>query len=248
MRILFMGGKNIGCACFEYLIEREENVIGVIPNIDSDTLKDRWYRSITEIAIKNEIPVYGFKNINDKQSIEFIKNLKPDIIFVVYYDKILKKELIDIPPKGCINLHLALAEEYRGCYPTTWALINGEKRYGVTLHYIDEGVDTGDIIAQKEFEIEEDDTGETLYDKTTKYGIKLFKEVFPLIKENKVKARKQITNEKTKTYKRIFPSREIKIDKKTKDYIRALIFEPFKEPYFYIGKKKMIVKEEKEKE
>jgi len=167
-----------------------------------------------------------------------IQQMAPDMIVVVYYDRILKKDIIDIPPMGCINLHMALAEEYRGCYPTTWAIINGETKTGVTLHYIDEGIDTGDIIAQKVVKIEPDDTGKSLYNKCTMAGVELFKETFPLLMNGTAPRRKQVTTRNTKYYGRCFPSHNVG------NYIRALTFPPFPEPYFYIGDKKMVIKEE----
>ena len=176
-----------------------------------------------------------------------VKGLSPDIIFVVYYDQILKSEIINIPPMGCINLHTALSEEYRGCYPATWAILNREKRVGVTIHHINEGIDTGDIIAQKEVFVADEDTGKTLYDKCTKAGVELFSEQFPLIMSGKAARRKQITTAKTKHYKRMFPTQEIDFSKSGDEifvHIRAHLFEPFPPPFFCIGDKKFIVKEE----
>jgi methionyl-tRNA formyltransferase len=249
MRIVFMGGKNIGCGCLKYLIEREEDrVVGIIVN-PSDTAKDRWYESATELGIANNIPVYLFENINSPESVSLVRELSPDIIVVVYYDQILKKDIIHIPPKGCINLHMALAEEYRGCYPTTWAIINGEKRTGVTLHYIDEGIDSGDIIAQREVTITDGDTGKSLYKRCTKTGLELFREQFPLISSGKAARRKQATTAKTKYYKREFPSRELDFSRPGREifnHIRALLFEPFPPPFFRIGNRRFIIKEEKD--
>jgi len=245
MRVLFAGGKDVGWGCLEYLIrESQSEVVGVFINRGSDTAKDRWYRSAAEIALAHHIPVFAPRSMNSARAIDVIRNLAPDIIVVVYYDQILKREVIDIPPHGCINLHMALAEEYRGCYPTTWALINGEKRTGVTLHYIDEGIDTGDIIAQKEVEITESDTGKSLYYKCTAAGVQLFSETFPLIEQGKAPRRKQKTTDKTRYYRRVFPSREIDFSKSGQeiyDYIRALTFPPFPPPYFYIGDTKMVI-------
>ncbi len=249
MKVLFMGGKNVGCGCLKYLIERQtEQVVGIIVN-PSDIAKDRWYESATDLGFQNNIPVYSVKNINSPTGVSIVRKLSPYIIVVVYYDQILKKEIINIPSMGCINLHMALAEEYRGCYPTTWAIINGEKRMGVTLHYIDEGVDTGDIIAQKEVPITNEDTGESLYEKSTKACIELFREQFPLIVSGKASKKKQITTVKTKYYRREFPSRELDFSKPGKEifnHIRALLFEPFPPPFFYIGNKKMIIKQDKD--
>jgi methionyl-tRNA formyltransferase len=247
MRILFFGGKNIGCGCLKHIIESRAEVVGVVTN-PSDIEKDRWHESVAEIASNQNIPVFITQNINSAEGISYIKRQSPDIIFVVYFDEILKSEIIGIPPLGCINLHMALAEEYRGCYPTTWAILNGEKRTGVTLHYIDEGIDTGDIISQVKVPITEYDTGKSLYDKCTKAGIDLFHEQFQFIVDGVANRRKQATNSDSKYYKRDYPSREIDFSKdgeRILTHIRAHLFEPFPPPFFSIGGKKYIIIEEK---
>ncbi len=247
LRVLFIGGKDVGCGCLRCLIENSKiDVVGIIAN-PSDTAKNRWYESAVGVGLENNIPTHTIKDINSSKSISLIKSLSPDIIFAVYYDQILSSEVIDIPPYGCINLHLALSEEYRGCYPTTWAILNGEKRVGATIHYIDTGIDTGDIIAQKEVLISDTDTGKTLYDKCTQAGIELFREQISSATFPNFDRRKQATTSKTKYYKRSFPTQEIDFSKSGNevfDHIRAHLFEPFPPPYFYIGDTKYIVMKE----
>ena len=246
MKILFMGGKNIGYGCLKLLIASKVDIVGIIVN-PSDTDAARWYESTAELGLHHNLPVFMIEDINSEKGVAYIKELAPDLIIVVYYDKILKKRIIDIPRKGCINLHMALAEEYRGCFPTTWAIMNGEQRCGVTLHYVDEGIDSGDIIEQKEIIIDEGDTGRGLYEKCTRAGIELFREELPRILSDTVKRRKQVTTEKTKYYKRNFPNREIDFSKSGREIynrIRALIFDPFPPPFFYIGETKYVIKQE----
>lgn len=249
MRVLFMGGKNIGCACLDYLVERKTNLVGIIVNTDTDVEANRWYRSATETGLRQNIPVFSPRNINSTEGVRLVKSLKPELIVVAYYDQILKNGILSIPKLGSINLHMALAEEYRGCYPTTWAIINGETRVGVTIHYVDEGIDSGDIIAQKELEIKNEYTGRDLYVLCSKAGTELFRETFPLIEAGEAPRRKQKSTANTKYYKREFPSREVDFTKSGKEihnFIRALIFEPFPSPYIKIGERKFIFKEVKE--
>ena len=238
-----MGGKNVGYGCLRYLIDNGKNIVGVFINKKGEFIQNRWFNSTAELALRNNIPLFMPDKVNSPETIKLVRKINPEMIVIVYYDQILRKEIIEIPRCGCINLHLALAEDYRGCYPTTWTIINGETRTGVTLHYIDENVDSGDIIAQAEIKIEESDTGKTLYNKCTEKGIELFSEVFPKLEKGKVNARKQIHN-KVKYFNRIFPSKKIDFTKSGKEiynFVRALIFEPFDPPYFYIGETKMIV-------
>ena len=241
MKIVFLGGKKIGYNCLKYLIQHSEiEVALVIPNLESDVLQNRWYPSVTELALTYNIPLLGTKNINE--NIEEIKQINPDLIFSVYFDQIFKKPIIDIPPKGIINLHFGLPEYYRGCYPTTWAIINGETSTGVTLHYVDEGIDTGDIIAERFIDIKEHYTGKDLYDICTETGFDLFKEMLPLIINDKCEARTQI-NGNAQHYNRDFPSHEVKLPDDVYNYIRALFFPPFPSPFFYIGNRKITIKE-----
>ena len=118
MRVIFAGGKNVGCGCLAYLVtESNADVVAVFVNPKSDTAANRWYPSVAEIAMAHGIPVFSPPSINAPEVTEQIHSLNPDLLAVVYYDQILKKDVIGIPRCGCINLHMALAEEYRGCYP-----------------------------------------------------------------------------------------------------------------------------------
>ena len=248
-RILFCGGKNIGFQCLSFMTEAGYDIIDIVPN-PSDITDKRTFPSVTELGWKKKIPVLPSNHLDSVKNIESIKKLEPDLIVVVYFDRILKPALINIPPLGCINLHMALAEEYRGCFPTTWAILNGEQRTGVTLHYIDTEVDSGDIIAQLEVPITDTTTGKSLYDDCTVAGVKLFKEYFPLIEQGTVPRREQIVTDKTKSYPRVFPSQEIDFSQSGEEilrHIKAHIFPPYPPAYFYIGEQKYyIVSEDKD--
>lgn len=241
-KILFMGGKYVGYECLSFLISKKYNVVGCYVNLN-DVAKDRWYPSVTELCLKHEIPVFCYKKVNSKSSEKNIRRLNLDIIVVVYYDQILKENIIKIPKLGCINLHLSLSQVHRGCYPTTWSLIKGDKHTGVTLHYITQKIDEGPVIGQKKIRIKNDWTGKDLYFKVSDIGVKLFKEAFPALDKTKPYSL-DCTN--SEYYKREFPCREIVLDEKTKDKIRALSFEPFPLPYIMVGKRKFIFKEVKE--
>jgi methionyl-tRNA formyltransferase len=234
MRVAFAGGRPLGVACLEHLVTQTE-VAGVFVN--PDDYGEHWYAgpTVLQIAQEHNIPVYS------KLDADTLKALDVEILFVVYFDKLLKPEVIAVPPKGCINLHLALAEEYRGCYPTTWALINGETQTGVTLHYIDAGMDTGDIIAQGYETIVPEDTGQTLYLNLVMRGYQVFVQTLPQILAGTNPRRKQVTTDQTKVYHRQFPSFEVPFEGSAQDvynYIRALIFPPFPGPVITIGNRK----------
>ena len=237
LRVVFAGGKNVGHGCLEYLLADHSpaTVVTVLANGPEDASPTRWYPSVTELALAAGIPVMAPRRANRPDVLECLRSLEPDLLVCVYYDQILRRPLLDIPRLGAVNLHLALAEEYRGCFPTTWAILNGERRTGVTLHYMTEDIDAGDIIAQREVECAEHDTGRSLYDKCTAAGVALFKETFPRIAEGTADRRPQRATERTRYYPRALPSREVDPNlplRKSFRRIRALTFPPFPPPFF----------------
>jgi methionyl-tRNA formyltransferase len=134
----------------------------------------------------------------EQDSLEYsIMSIKPDLIITCYWPYLLRPEIIAIPKYGCINFHPALLPENRGWYPTVWEVLYGENA-GVTLHLIDEGADTGMIINQRKFKIEESDTGGTVYEKSMDLMVELFKETWEDLYDNGIALKKQ--NEFNATY------------------------------------------------
>ncbi|MCX8130819.1 MAG: methionyl-tRNA formyltransferase [Clostridia bacterium] len=164
IRILFMGGHELGKIALESLIKSNKNIIGVVI---TDTT-DEWYKGVDEVAQKHSILVFKEKNINNTDFVVTVRKMSPELIVVVNFDQILKEEIISIPIKGCINTHASLLPKYRGRAPLNWAIINGEKETGVTVHYINKGIDTGDIIVQVSIDIEENDYIEDILGKVKK--------------------------------------------------------------------------------
>ncbi len=152
MRIVFMGGHALGKKALQNLINKGKDIVGVITDIEND-----WYKGVDEVAERNGLLLYKNIDVNSESSIEKISALRPDLIVVVNFQQILKEELIGIPQKGCINTHAALLPKYRGRAPLNWALINGETQVGVTVHFIEKGIDTGDIIIQRSIDVQEED-------------------------------------------------------------------------------------------
>ncbi|MFW6029434.1 MAG: methionyl-tRNA formyltransferase, partial [Halanaerobiales bacterium] len=169
MKILFMGGHELGKITLENLIEKRKKIVGVItPDTKSD-----WYSGVDKIANQYNLPLYKENNINSKEFIKTIDKINPDLIVSVNFNQIIGKEILSIPKNESINVHASLLPKYRGRAPLNWAIINGEEVTGVTVHYIDEGIDTGDIILQNEIRINEDDYIEDILNKV--------KEIYPLI-------------------------------------------------------------------
>lgn len=194
LNILFMGTPDFAKESLEALYHAKYNIIGVVTN--SDKPKGRGMKMIAspvkEYALEKNIPVYQpLKVKNNAEFIEEIKALNPDVICVVAYGKILPKELLDIPKLGCINVHGSLLPKYRGAAPIQWAVINGEKKTGITTMYMDVGMDTGDMILKKEVQIGEDETTGELWEKLSKLGGELLVDTVKLIEDGKAPREKQ---------------------------------------------------------
>ena len=145
-----------------------------------------------QFAVENGIKVLQPEKIRkNEEFINEIRNLKPDIIVVVAYGKILPKEILEIPRLGCMNVHGSLLPKYRGAAPIQWAIINGEEKTGITTMKMDEGMDTGDMYLTKEVTIEKEDTYGTLYEKLKCEGAKLAVETLAKIEEGTIESIKQ---------------------------------------------------------
>ncbi len=231
---MIIGNNTIAVDCLDYLMRANQSIAAVVVD-KKDNGKDGWQKSLKKAALNYGLKTYQPDNINDPDFINYLKRLNPDFIFSIQWRQILKKQIIDLPKGGIINLHFALLPKYRGFYPIAWALMNCEIETGVTLHYINEGIDAGDIIAQKRIEILEEDTGRSLFAKATKHGLELFRENFKLIIEGKNTRTKQ--DDSGSSYYSVssidFKENQIKWNKPTEEafnWIRAFIFPPFQYP------------------
>ena len=139
---------------------------------------------VKELALEHNIPVYQPAKARDEEFINTLKEINPDLIIVVAYGQILPKALLDIPKFGCVNVHVSLLPKYRGAAPINWVIINGEQKTGVTTMYMNEGLDTGDIILQSEFALSDEITAGELHDIMMEQGGELLVETIDKIKNN----------------------------------------------------------------
>ena len=170
-RILFMGTPDIARDCLAQILADGWNVIGAFTREDKPVGRKQILTAppVKELALEHGIPVYQPKTLKGEYS-DVIAELKPDMIVVVAYGRILPKAVIDVPQFGCLNLHVSLLPQYRGAAPIQWSLINGDKQTGVTVMHIDEGLDTGDIIDVLPIDIEPNETQEELFNKVAEKG------------------------------------------------------------------------------
>ncbi|MEW6388738.1 MAG: formyltransferase, partial [Thermodesulfobacteriota bacterium] len=185
MRLIFMGYHNIGHICLEGLIElcRElgDEIVAVVTHADNPQ-ENIWFASVRELAFRNFLPVYQPENPNDPAFVEVLRRLEPDFLFSCYYRYMLKKPLLDLPRLGALNLHGSLLPRYRGRVPINWVLVHGETETGVTLHYMEEKADRGDMVGQKRVPIVEEDTAYTLFGKMTAAAGELIRDTYPLLR------------------------------------------------------------------
>lgn len=186
MKIVFMGTPDFAKDSLEAIYNAGHEILAVVTNVDKP--KGRGMKMIAtpvkEYAISKNLKIYQPEKVRkNTEFIEEIKNLKPDVICVVAYGKILPKEILDIPKLGCINVHGSLLPKYRGAAPIQWAVINGEKTTGITTMYMDVGMDTGDMILKKEVAIKDDETTGELWERLSKIGAELLVETLKKIKE-----------------------------------------------------------------
>ena len=194
LNILFMGTPDFAKESLEALYNANYKIIGVVTNPDRPRGRGMKMNTspVKDFAISKDIKIYQPEKI--KNNIEFIneiKNLNPDIICVVAYGKILPKEILDIPKYGCVNLHGSILPKYRGAAPIQWAILNGDTTTGVTTIYMDEGMDSGDIILKETVEIKEDETTGELWERLSKVGAKLLVETISEIEDGTAPRQKQ---------------------------------------------------------
>lgn len=175
MRILFMGTPDIAAASLGALLDAGMNVVGAVTREDKPKGRGNVMTPppVKILAQAHGVPVYQPRTVRDEAFLELLRQLAPDVIAVVAYGKILPPAVLTCPPLGCINVHVSLLPKYRGAAPMQRAIMAGEHETGVTLMYMDEGMDTGDIIEARAFPIAPTDTLEEVHDRSAALGAEM---------------------------------------------------------------------------
>ena len=194
LNILFMGTPDFARDSLEAVYNAGHNILGVVTNPDRP--KGRGMKLVAspvkEFAIEKKLKIFQPEKVKkNEEFISQIKDINPDVICVVAYGKILPKAILDIPKLGCINVHGSLLPKYRGAAPIQWAVLNGDKKTGITTMYMDVGMDTGDMILKQEVEIGEDETTGELWDRLSKIGGELLVETLKQIESGTAPREKQ---------------------------------------------------------
>ena len=250
MRIIFIGASKFGLRCLESILTLNSiEVVGVISNKNNFSISynkfgvnNILFADFEQTAINNNIPFYRIKeNMKEFLLLSFIEECKADFGLVVGWYHMIPSTLLQKFPFA--GLHASLLPDYSGGAPLVWAIINGDKKTGITFFLFNKGVDSGDIIGQEEVTIEEKDNIKTLYDKVEILGLKLLKENLPLIASDKATYLKQ-----DESKRRIFPQRKPEDGlinwnwdtKKINNFIRAQT-KPYPGAFTIINNKKVII-------
>lgn len=199
LKVIFMGTPEFCVPILEELI-KECSVIAVVTKPDKEVgrKKEVIYSPVKQVALKNDIKV--LQPVKIKEDYKSIVDLNPDIIVTCAYGQIVPEVILNAPKYGCINVHASLLPKLRGGAPIHKAIINGYKKTGITIMYMDKGMDTGDMISKKEVEIKDADTTEILHDKLQKIAVLLLMDTLPSIINGTNKREKQNNDEATYAY------------------------------------------------
>ena len=175
MKVIFMGTPDFSVGTLEALVAAGHEVVLTVtqPDKPKGRGKEMQFTPVKESALKHNIPVFQPKRVREAECMEELRKYNADIMVVVAFGQILPKEILEMTPYGCVNVHASLLPKYRGAAPIQWSIIDGEEVTGVTTMQMDEGLDTGDMLLKTEIVMDEKETGGSLHDKLAEAGAKL---------------------------------------------------------------------------
>lgn len=193
MRVIFMGTPDFSVGTLEALIRAGHQVVLAVTQPDKPKGRGgkMQFPPVKETALEHGIPVFQPRKVREPENIEELRKYQADVIVVVAFGQILPREILEMTPYGCINVHASLLPSYRGAAPIQWAVINGETVSGVTTMQMDEGLDTGDMLLKTEVPLEPEETGGSLHDKLAAAGASLCVRTLKALEEGTVTPKKQ---------------------------------------------------------
>lgn len=203
MKVIFMGTPEFSVGTLEALLGAGHEIVLAVtqPDKPKGRGKEMQFPPVKECALAHDIPVFQPKKIREPNSVAELRKYEADVCVVIAFGQILPKEILEMTPYGCINVHASLLPKYRGAAPIQWAVINGEKVSGVTTMQMDEGLDTGDMLEKTEVVLDKKETGGTLHDKLSAAGAALCVSTLTRLKEGTLVPEKQ--GESTTEYARM---------------------------------------------
>lgn len=201
MKIVFFGTPDFAVNALQALLQEGHTVTAVVtqPDKAKGRSKTPVFSPVKACAVKAGIPVLQPARVKLPEAVAALRAYEADVFVVAAFGQILSKEILDMPRFGCLNIHASLLPAYRGASPIQWAVINGEEKTGVTVQQMNEGVDTGDILYQKEIRLAEKETGESLFEKLAILGAEAIVETLRLLAEGKLAPRAQCEEQASHT-------------------------------------------------
>lgn len=246
MKIVFMGTPDFARGVLEKIVNSDGYEVTAVvtqPDKPKGRSKTPVMSPVKEYAVSKEIPVLQPEKIRNPEEIDKLRNIEADIFVVAAFGQILPKEILEMPKWGCINVHASLLPKYRGAAPIQWAIADGEKITGVTIMQMNEGLDTGDILTQREVKIGDDETGESLFDKLMEQGSDLLIETLGKIEAGDVFP--TVQDDSKSSYAKMIKKEMGEIDfKKSAQSIDCIVraFTPWPGGYTYYNDKLLKIK------
>ena len=201
MKVIYMGTPNFSVGALEAIIKAGHEVVLVVTQPDKPKGRGKAMQAspVKECALSHGIEVFQPTKIRESENVEYLRKFGADIFVVAAFGQILPKSILDMPKYGCVNIHASLLPKYRGAAPIQWAVINGDEVTGVTTMLMNEGIDTGDMIAKKQVRLAEDETGGSLFDRLADTGAELIVETMKMLEEGTAEFTPQNSEEATHT-------------------------------------------------
>ena len=227
MRVVFMGTPDIAATCLKQILEDGFDVVGVYTQPDRP--KGRGMKLVAspvkELALERGIPVFQPEHFKDAETAEQLRDLNPDVCAVVAYGRILPQTILDIPAKGCVNIHASLLPQYRGSAPYQWAVLDGQKETGVSAQYMALKMDAGDVIDVAKTPIDPNETAGELLDRLAVLGAELLSKTLGRLAAGEVSA--TVQDEAAVTYAPMLDKAMCPIDwnrnaQQVHDHVRGL--------------------------
>lgn len=212
MKLVFMGTPEFAAGALEALLQAGHEVVCVVtqPDRPKGRSGEPQFSPVKECALKYGIEVFQPVKIKEEEAVKRLKSYPAEAYVVAAFGQILSREILKLPPYGCFNIHASLLPKYRGAAPIQRAIIDGETVSGVTIMKMDEGLDTGDMLARAEVVIAPEDTADTLHDKLSAAGARLIVETLPLIEQGRLTPEKQ--DDSRSTYAKMLTKEMGRID------------------------------------
>ena len=198
MKVVFMGTPEFAVPSLRALIEAGHEIAGVFTQPDKPRNRNKvTFSPVKEYALSQGLAVYQPTKLRDGTALELVRSLAPELIVVVAYGRILPKDILNVPPLGCVNVHASLLPKYRGSAPINWAMLNGDTETGVSIMQLDEGCDTGDILMVEKVPIGPEETSGEVFDKVSSIGARTLVRAVDLLQEGKLTPKKQDDSQAT---------------------------------------------------